>query len=216
MAERGLPCESCGRQTLHKRREPNHILWAILTLFSCGFFAIVWIIDSATSQNAPWLCMTCGSAVVPIKAQTRSATAPGPRPALLGSTIGRIALAVGGLFVACIVAVLIMIFIQVRREAADADYWRSVPTSAPTPGSGNPTHDKIRAMGAKDRELALAAYVRAAGHDCASALSATYGDLGADSLATWDVSCPDGGKYSVTIKSDAAGSATVAVASGKK
>ena len=39
-------CKSCGRQTLHQRQAPNHLIHAIVTLFLCGLWIPVWILVS--------------------------------------------------------------------------------------------------------------------------------------------------------------------------
>ena len=57
-------CNVCRRPTLHTRnvREPPHVMHCLITLFSCGLWAIVWIIDSfATASRAePFRCTQCG------------------------------------------------------------------------------------------------------------------------------------------------------------
>lgn len=50
MAEHGLLCATCTRQTLHRREEPSHVLWAILTLFSCGEFWSVQCVNGPAFQ----------------------------------------------------------------------------------------------------------------------------------------------------------------------
>jgi hypothetical protein len=217
MAERGLGCATCGRQTLHRQREPNHVLWAILTLFSCGFFGIVWIIDSIKSGNAPWVCGTCGTPYAP----------PPGAPSLAGpgvaKSFGQFALAVGGFVVVGLVGVLGLAWYSSHKLAAEreaeAKRWREMPytTSTPPPSSGNPTHDKLMALSVGEREAALAVYVRDRGHKCATTMRAYARDpLGADATATWDVACPDGGEYAVEIAADPAGSAKVTRAARKK
>ena len=51
-------CHGCTRQVLVRQETTNNVLYAILTLFSCGLWAIVWIISSMSSR--PWLCTICG------------------------------------------------------------------------------------------------------------------------------------------------------------
>ncbi len=58
-----FPCAHCGDLTLHLQEQPNHILHAIITIFSCGLWCIVWMIDS--SRQRPWRCSRCGKAYEP-------------------------------------------------------------------------------------------------------------------------------------------------------
>src|SRR5438552_18981973 len=51
-------CHGCKRQVMVRQETTNDVLYAILTLFSCGLWAIVWIISSMSSR--PWLCTVCG------------------------------------------------------------------------------------------------------------------------------------------------------------
>lgn len=67
MAEQGLMCASCQKQTLHRRQEPNHILHFLVGALTCGFWWIVWFFIVAT-HNAPFLCTQCGAEYVPPKA----------------------------------------------------------------------------------------------------------------------------------------------------
>lgn len=59
MAESGAYCLHCQAQRLYRREEPNHILHAIITLFTCGLWAVVWIVASVVTHR-PWLCTVCG------------------------------------------------------------------------------------------------------------------------------------------------------------
>jgi hypothetical protein len=51
-------CHSCRKQVLVRQETTNDVLYAILTLFSCGLWAIVWIASSFSSR--PWRCTVCG------------------------------------------------------------------------------------------------------------------------------------------------------------
>jgi ribosomal protein L37AE/L43A len=85
MAEHGLLCATCDRQTLHRQGEPSHVLWAILTLFSCGLFGIVWLLDSA--KDRPWLCTQCGTAWVNPDQKPREPMSAATRKAVLGMVV---------------------------------------------------------------------------------------------------------------------------------
>jgi hypothetical protein len=67
MAEdtRGLYCVTCGKQTLHRRMGGvNHVLHAILTIFTCFLWGIVWVILAISANQgglAAYLCATCGT-----------------------------------------------------------------------------------------------------------------------------------------------------------
>jgi hypothetical protein len=55
-------CQGCKKQVLVRQETTNDVLYAILTLFSCGLWGIVWIISSFS--NRPWLCTACGRPAV--------------------------------------------------------------------------------------------------------------------------------------------------------
>lgn len=52
-------CAYCQRQVLARQQTPNHILHCLITLFSCGAWAIVWLLITLFSSN-PVLCTVCG------------------------------------------------------------------------------------------------------------------------------------------------------------
>jgi hypothetical protein len=43
---------------LIQRSVPNHLIHAIVTLFTCGFWVFVWIV--ASLRHSPWRCTFCG------------------------------------------------------------------------------------------------------------------------------------------------------------
>lgn len=55
-------CYNCNRQVVAQKEEVDHIFWLIASLFSCGLFAIVWIIKMLT-HNPPAMCSQCGLAI---------------------------------------------------------------------------------------------------------------------------------------------------------
>lgn len=55
-------CYNCNRQVVAQKEEVDHIFWLIASLFSCGIFAIVWIIKMLT-HNPPAMCSQCGLAI---------------------------------------------------------------------------------------------------------------------------------------------------------
>lgn len=204
-----MQCETCGRQTLHRRREPNHVLWAILTIFSCGLFGIVWLLDTNSAQKSPWLCTTCGTPF-PVLMRQRTQNLPS------GPASKRDLIIAAGIVCAVVVLVVIVQLAKTRREAAERAHWASVPTSQPPMSPRNPTHERLASMTTTDREGALAGYVRAAGHHCGAAMQAQPHAVAPDGSATWDVTCPDGAAYSITIKGDAAGTGSVIRAKATK
>ena len=56
-------CRTCGQNRLFRSAvsKPNHVLHAILTIFTCFLWGIVWIMLSAASSRSPWRCTVCGS-----------------------------------------------------------------------------------------------------------------------------------------------------------
>jgi hypothetical protein len=58
--EKSGHCPACNKQVLVRRETTNHVLYAILTIFSCGLWGIVWMIQSIAESGKPWLCTVCG------------------------------------------------------------------------------------------------------------------------------------------------------------
>ncbi len=57
-------CATCQRMVLVQRATPNHLIHALVTLFSCGAWAVVWAI---VALNKPaWRCGVCGSTPSPL------------------------------------------------------------------------------------------------------------------------------------------------------
>ena len=54
-------CQNCGVVTINQR-VPNHLLHLLLTLFTFGWWALVWIVLLCT--NKPWHCTRCGRIVL--------------------------------------------------------------------------------------------------------------------------------------------------------
>lgn len=61
MEEASGRCDYCQRPVLGRREGINHVLYAILTLFSCGLFGLVWIVSFFT--RGEYACPTCGGKV---------------------------------------------------------------------------------------------------------------------------------------------------------
>ena len=55
-------CYHCNKQVVSKKEEVDHKFWLIASLFSCGIFAIFWIIKMLT-HNPPAMCSQCGLAI---------------------------------------------------------------------------------------------------------------------------------------------------------
>jgi len=58
----GMWCDYCRRPVLGRREAVPHLLYAVLTLFSCGLIGIVWAIHSMIGTGE-FACPTCGGAV---------------------------------------------------------------------------------------------------------------------------------------------------------
>lgn len=60
-------CATCQRMVLTQRAAPNHLIHALVTLFTCGAWAIVWAI---VALNTPaWRCSACGTRPDPARLQ---------------------------------------------------------------------------------------------------------------------------------------------------
>lgn len=57
--ETGGHCKPCGKRIILKRKGTNHILHAILSIFTLGFWVIIWI--GSTIKFGGWYCSACGS-----------------------------------------------------------------------------------------------------------------------------------------------------------
>lgn len=53
-------CQECGKYTLVKRKGVSHILHLLLSIFTIGFWVLVWI-ALALLNIGGWRCQTCGS-----------------------------------------------------------------------------------------------------------------------------------------------------------
>jgi len=51
-------CHHCQENVLMVRKGPNHILHFLLSLFTCGFWVIIWILVSI--RFGGWRCNRCG------------------------------------------------------------------------------------------------------------------------------------------------------------
>jgi hypothetical protein len=55
-----LKCEKCGEVTTHTRQTPNHVMHALIALFTVGIWIIPWIYVAVTAENEPARCANCG------------------------------------------------------------------------------------------------------------------------------------------------------------
>jgi len=56
-------CTLCQKQVLIKRDGPNHVLHLILTICTCGFWAVIWILMAISAACGKWRCSQCGCPV---------------------------------------------------------------------------------------------------------------------------------------------------------
>lgn len=54
-------CKTCGKQTLHTKQTPNHILHLLLSLVTLGLWLIVWLIIVVANSGKRPRCSVCGS-----------------------------------------------------------------------------------------------------------------------------------------------------------
>lgn len=57
-----LYCERCRGVTPHIRNNPDahHVVHALLTIFTCFAWSIVWLIFALATKPTPWVCSRCG------------------------------------------------------------------------------------------------------------------------------------------------------------
>lgn len=58
-------CDYCKRPVLGRRDGVNHVLHAIISIFSCGLWLIVWLIFVLADSRNEYACPTCGGRVTP-------------------------------------------------------------------------------------------------------------------------------------------------------
>lgn len=64
MQEAGFHCAICQRQTLHRDSlTVNHVLHAIVAIFTCGLWVFPWMILANQANASPWRCTVCGNVV---------------------------------------------------------------------------------------------------------------------------------------------------------
>ncbi len=76
-------CRRCERPTEHYRQATNHLLHFVITVVTCGWWALVWLLLSF--KIGGWKCRECGTGAF--------------LPKLIGGTVAVIGLAVTGLIV---------------------------------------------------------------------------------------------------------------------
>jgi len=54
-------CKTCGKQTLHTKETPNHILHLLLSVFTLGLWLLVWLALVLISSGKRPRCSVCGS-----------------------------------------------------------------------------------------------------------------------------------------------------------
>lgn len=60
--QQGMVCKTCGRQTLHSRKQPNQLGHALASVLICSWIPI-WIALNAMAHGEPWTCQTCGAEI---------------------------------------------------------------------------------------------------------------------------------------------------------
>lgn len=63
IVEAGGFCDYCARPVLGRRDGVNHVLHAIIAIFSCGLWLFVWAVIAHTNASAEYACPTCGGVV---------------------------------------------------------------------------------------------------------------------------------------------------------
>jgi hypothetical protein len=58
LSQAQLYCQTCQRWVLSQRPAPNHLIHAIVTLFTCFVWGIVWLF--AALNTKPYRCPHCG------------------------------------------------------------------------------------------------------------------------------------------------------------
>jgi hypothetical protein len=56
-------CAYCQRPVLGRREGVNHVLHAIISIFSCGLWLIVWLVLVLSDPSNEYACPNCGGRV---------------------------------------------------------------------------------------------------------------------------------------------------------
>jgi hypothetical protein len=234
--EAGGYCDYCQRPVLGRRQGTNHVLFALLTLFSCGLFGLVWLLVVMVSSSAPYFCPTCGRMIrrgadTPLSPTQLSSAPPPPlspeeRAQALAQNATRerryrsIALGIVGAVIV-ILGTLFWIAGQEKRQPLPRPYvsaGKSPPASpSRSPAStsqaahltGNLAHDILVGLPEARRRRHLAQVVASADEPCATATRTFLQGLDQKKNAIWNVTCDNGRSYSVTVNNDSRGSTRV-------
>lgn len=61
MASHNRWCNRCQRNVRHDRDQPNHVLHLLLTVFTFGFWIVIWLLAGFCSLFNHYFCAVCGA-----------------------------------------------------------------------------------------------------------------------------------------------------------
>lgn len=61
--EAGGYCDFCQRPVLGRRQGLNHVVFALFSIFTCGFMLIVWLIAAMVHGGEAYACPVCGNLI---------------------------------------------------------------------------------------------------------------------------------------------------------
>lgn len=210
--EAGGWCDYCQRPVLGRRQGVNHVVFALLTLFSCGLFGLVWILLSLVGSNAPYSCPTCGHQIragASGPAALGAAAAPAPPRAWTAEEIAslrarnrRTALIFGLPIGALVMGGIIVTVVNEQRQAEITRRLAPPSPASTTTTTLVPAH-AYRTAAEGERTHLLGQVVRSALLPCAATERSFYqGGGGSATGDFWNVGCNDGNAYVVQVKSD--------------
>lgn len=73
-------CATCDRVVLVQRAVPNHLIHALVTIFTCLTWGVVWI--AVSMRERPWRCAFCGGTLFVGEGERSALVRPDPRRGL--------------------------------------------------------------------------------------------------------------------------------------
>jgi len=125
-------CPHCQRQVVGRREEASHTFWLIATLFSCGLFAIIWMISSLVKATKPFYCSVCGT---PLQGLPTNVAIPARRKSIDPALIAVLVIVIFGIVIIGVIVSTINGSIKQNKNAPLAS---ATPTSPSAPSSSRP------------------------------------------------------------------------------
>jgi hypothetical protein len=209
--ELGLYCVTCGKQTLHRSAGAvNHVLHFLITFFTCGLWAIVWIILAVGAGSAGHLCTVCGTFYDATRIPGyQPPPVPLPRsgpPSKGARTVVIVLVSIGGLALLGAIGVLAYLHLVLRPRAEAAAAATPSTTLSRMPLAVR-APEQMAGLPEEKRRIVLQGTVTSTGENCVVTRTFLQGTRYGD--AYWNVACSNGKAFVVKVADDAKGSTRV-------